>query len=155
MKLHEKLYQLRKKKGITQAELSEELNVSRQSISNWEVGTVTPTIKRLQELSYLYNVPLDYLLNEDKEEYLPIEQLSEAKNITTNLTSDVIQRKYRLKWILAITIVIVVILVSFGLFMIISSVSNRNVNEEVLLNEMKNENVDRSSKNNFDFEDFE
>lgn len=47
MKLYEKLYQLRKKKGITQAELSEELNVSRQSISNWEVGTVTPTIKRL------------------------------------------------------------------------------------------------------------
>lgn len=100
-------------------------------------------------------MPLDYLLNEDKEEYLPIEQLSKAKNSTTNLTSDVIQRKYRLKWIFAITIVIVVILVSFGLFMIISSVSNRNVNEEVLLNEMKNENVDRSSKNNFDFEDFE
>lgn len=93
MKLHEKLYQLRKKKGITQAELSEELNVSRQSISNWEVGTVTPTIKRLQELSHLYNVPLDYLLNEDKEEYLPI---SEVKTSTTSLTSDVTHRKYRL-----------------------------------------------------------
>lgn len=65
MKLHEKLYQLRKEKGLTQAELAERLEVSRQSVSNWEVGTTTPSTKRLRDLSQLYDVPLDYLLNNE------------------------------------------------------------------------------------------
>ena len=72
MKLHEKLYQLRKKQGLTQEELAEKLEVSRQSISNWETGKVVPTTKRLTELSQLYNVPFHYFLTEE-DEYLPIE----------------------------------------------------------------------------------
>ena len=77
MKLHEKLYQLRKEKGLTQAELAERLEVSRQSVSNWEVGTTTPSTKRLRDLSQLYDVPLDYLMNEDsleKQGELPLKE---------------------------------------------------------------------------------
>lgn len=65
MELHEKLHQLRKEKGLTQAELAEILNVSRQSISNWELGVIEPSIKRLKRLSQLYGVSLDYLVNEN------------------------------------------------------------------------------------------
>ena len=39
-----KLVSLRKQKGITQMEVAEKLNVSRQAISRWEVGSAVPTI---------------------------------------------------------------------------------------------------------------
>ncbi len=67
MKPHEKMYHLRKQKGITQAELAEILNVSRQAVSRWEMGEAFPTTENLKKLSRLYSVPLDYLLNEDEE----------------------------------------------------------------------------------------
>lgn len=46
MKLHEKLYHLRKKKGLTQAELAEQLEVSRQSVSNWEGSRYCSTFNK-------------------------------------------------------------------------------------------------------------
>ena len=38
MRFQDKLFQLRKKSGMTQAELAEALNVSRQAVSKWEMG---------------------------------------------------------------------------------------------------------------------
>ena len=67
MKTEEKLHTLRKQKGITQAELAEIMDVSRQAVSRWESGVVTPSIENLKRLSSLYGVPLDYLLNEETE----------------------------------------------------------------------------------------
>lgn len=60
----EKLTYLRKQKGLTQSNLAEELNVSRQAISRWEVGTAVPSTDNLKVLSTLYGVPVEYLLND-------------------------------------------------------------------------------------------
>ena len=38
MEFHNKLYNLRKQKGLSQEEIANRLNVSRQTISKWEVG---------------------------------------------------------------------------------------------------------------------
>lgn len=62
-----KLVSLRKQKGITQMELAEKLNVSRQAISRWEVGAAVPTTDNLKVLSELYSVSIDYLLNDAAE----------------------------------------------------------------------------------------
>ena len=62
-----KLVSLRKQKGITQMELAEKLNVSRQAISRWEVGAAVPTTDNLKVLSELYGVSVDYLLNDAAE----------------------------------------------------------------------------------------
>lgn len=59
MNLNEKLVELRKAKGLTQKELAEALNVTRQAISRWEVGTAAPSLDNLAFLSRLYGVPLD------------------------------------------------------------------------------------------------
>lgn len=67
MELKEKLTDLRKKKGLTQLELAEELQVSRQAVSRWEVGAAVPSTNNLQYLSGLYGVPLEYLLNENAQ----------------------------------------------------------------------------------------
>lgn len=54
MELYEKLIHLRKQKGLSQLKLAEELGVSRQAISKWEVGTAVPSTENLRSLSKLY-----------------------------------------------------------------------------------------------------
>ena len=68
MQLPENLTYLRKQKGLTQSNLAETLNVSRQAISRWEVGTAVPSTDNLKVLSTLYGVPIDYLLNDNTED---------------------------------------------------------------------------------------
>lgn len=74
MKLEEKLIVLRKKKGLSQQELAEQLNISRQAISRWEVGTAVPSTDNLRSLCQLYNVSLDYLINDDTAEAFPTDE---------------------------------------------------------------------------------
>lgn len=77
MTLHEKIYILRKKNGLSQEALAESLGVSRQSVSKWETGEATPEVNKLLSLSKLFGVTTDYLLNDETEE----ENVSEtAKN---------------------------------------------------------------------------
>ena len=64
MKLSEKIIMLRKQKGLSQEELAECLNVSRQTISRWESDTALPDATNLVQLSKLFEVSTDYLLNE-------------------------------------------------------------------------------------------
>lgn len=54
MKITEKLIQLRKSKGISQEELAEKLDVSRQAISRWETGTTLPDANNILALSKLW-----------------------------------------------------------------------------------------------------
>lgn len=63
MSLAEKLVILRKQKGLTQMDLAEKLNVSRQAVSRWEVGAAVPSTDNLKILGELYGVQIDYLLN--------------------------------------------------------------------------------------------
>lgn len=65
MNLQDKLVQLRKKNGMSQLELAEALDVSRQAISKWELGTATPTLDNLVSISKLYDVSVDYLVNNE------------------------------------------------------------------------------------------
>ena len=65
MDLKKKLSQLRKEKGLTQLELAEALQVSRQAVSRWEVGTAVPTLDNLVSLSEVYGVPLDDLIQNE------------------------------------------------------------------------------------------
>ena len=62
MKFHEKLRTLRTEAGLTQTDLAEKLNVSRQAVSCWEMGTAMPDIENLIAMSDLFGVTLDELL---------------------------------------------------------------------------------------------
>lgn len=62
MELNERLVALRKKKGLSQAELAEAIKVSRQAISRWEVGTAIPSADNLMWLSKFYEVSMDELM---------------------------------------------------------------------------------------------
>lgn len=64
MALPEKLYALRKKSGLSQEQLAEALNVSRQAISKWEGGSAMPESDKLLALSNYFDVSLDCLLKD-------------------------------------------------------------------------------------------
>ena len=80
MKLHEKIYTLRKGQNLSQEALSEKLGVSRQSVSKWETGEATPEVTKLLSLSKIFGVTTDYLLNDESEEEIKI---TEAKEETS------------------------------------------------------------------------
>jgi len=65
----EKLRALRKEKGLSQEQLAELLNVSRQSVSKWESGQTYPEIEKLIILSNLFKITLDDLVNDKKVEF--------------------------------------------------------------------------------------
>lgn len=59
----EKLAALRRKKGLTQEDLSEKLNVSRQSVSRWEMDAAFPETDKLIKLGKLFECSIDFLLD--------------------------------------------------------------------------------------------
>ena len=68
MTLGEKIYGLRKNNGLSQEQLAEILNVSRQSISKWEGNVTYPEPDKLIALSDYFQVSLDYLMKADVTE---------------------------------------------------------------------------------------
>ena len=74
MKFSEKVRKLRIRKGLSQEELAEKLDVSRQTVSKWEAGSSLPEIEKLIFLSDFFQVSIDYLLRD--------------KQINTNFSED-------------------------------------------------------------------
>lgn len=68
MKFEEKLMMLRKSRGMSQEDLAEKLQVSRQAVSRWESGATWPDVPNLIQLSDLFGVTTDYLAREECEE---------------------------------------------------------------------------------------
>lgn len=62
MNMTEHLVTLRKKAGLSQGDVAEQLNVSRQAVSRWETGLALPSTDNLTRLSMLYGVSLDDLI---------------------------------------------------------------------------------------------
>lgn len=84
MTLSEKLYNLRRKQGLSQEGLAEKLCCSRQVISKWENGTTTPDAEMLQKYSELFGVSIDYLVKDEIEEPTGI-QPAEKNNTNKKL----------------------------------------------------------------------
>lgn len=62
MEFNNRLYELRKQKGLSQEELANKVNVSRQTVSKWEIGDSTPDMEKLIALSDLFDISLDELM---------------------------------------------------------------------------------------------
>lgn len=65
MSLGNNLYRARKKSGMSQEEVAEKLGVSRQTISKWELDETLPDIRQSKQLSALYHLTLDELIDFD------------------------------------------------------------------------------------------
>lgn len=98
MKLPDKIIKLRKAHNLSQEDLAEKLNVSRQAISRWENGTALPDAQNVLQISKLFGVTTDYLLNDDYESDRDIP----AIQTSTKEVEDLFSKKKRQHLIAAI-----------------------------------------------------
>ena len=63
-----KIAQKRKDLGMTQIDFADKLNVTRQTVSRWEAGTVMPDIDKIGDIAATLGVSCDYLLKDDVNE---------------------------------------------------------------------------------------
>lgn len=69
MKINEKIKKFRKTFDLSQEELAQKLNLSRQTITKWETEGGLPDVNNLKPLADLFGVSVDYLLDDEKDYY--------------------------------------------------------------------------------------
>ena len=80
MEIGNKIMELRKKNNLSQESLAEKVGVTRQTISKWELGETAPDIKQAKELSKIFNVSLDELVDNNIKDIL-IERTSNTEKL--------------------------------------------------------------------------
>lgn len=118
--LSEKLYKLRKKSGLSQEQLAEQLNVSRQAISKWEQGTAVPESEKLISISNYFGVTVDYLLKEDTED-------------TMNTTAEVVEENPKMMAGIVICIAGIVAMVIWGLLSIFRPETSNQLSDSSMI----------------------
>lgn len=73
--LNQRIRQLRQARSMSQVDLAKRLNVTKQSVSNWENDNIQPSIEMLVKLSAVFSVSTDYLLGLDSSEHLNVSGL--------------------------------------------------------------------------------
>ena len=88
MDISEKILKLRKANNLTQEQLAEQLQVSRQAVSKWESGQAIPESDKLPALSDLFHVTIDYLLRPSE-----IDELSIKTEILEKQQKEIIRKE--------------------------------------------------------------
>lgn len=83
MEFKERLKELRKKRGYSQAQLAEKLGLSKSTIGAYETGDIKPSIEALNLIADFFNVDIDYLLGKEDGStyYLDPEAAEMAKEL--------------------------------------------------------------------------
>ena len=111
MEFGNKLLELRKKENLSEEALAEKLNVTRQTISKWELNETSPDLKQALLISKLFNISLDELVNNDRS-YI-IEKISNTERLA-GLVLKV------LKWIgICFLVLLIIDIITFIFFVLI------------------------------------
>ena len=122
MKFKDKLQKLRKKSELSQEQLADKLNVSRQAVSKWESGAAYPEMDKIIAISKIFNCGIEYLTNENMTETDFLEKgnksniniyISNFLDFITKTTNRFFSMKLKslLKCILELSILAVIIIV--------------------------------------------
>lgn len=100
----ERIYNLRKKSGLSQEEFADKLGVSRQAVSKWETGQSVPDSEKAAAIGSFFGVSLDWLIN----------GVEPVVSVTSAASATVAERKPRAGWVKALIIAGIVTLASIG-----------------------------------------
>lgn len=70
---------LRQSRSLNQVQLADSLNVSKQTVSNWENNNILPSIDMLVKISHFFSVSTDYLLELDTRNYIEVTDLTDTQ----------------------------------------------------------------------------
>lgn len=103
MILADKIIRERKKLGLSQEELAEKMNVSRQAVSKWESAQSIPEIEKLLQLSRLFGVTTDYLLKDEmeNEEYSAVSEENSIRRVTLEQANAYLEQRKSASWKIA------------------------------------------------------
>lgn len=154
MSLATKLVSLRKQKGLTQMKVAEILNVSRQAISRWEVGSAVPSTDNLKVLGELYGVPVDYLLDDDavcvsKSAEILEETETPEDNVVVQLDEGKVHKSKLIPVCIACVLVIVI---AISTLIGVHKLQDRNTDAITPIMDMDIDHVDDSPDGTFTFE---
>ena len=121
MTFGDKLIELRKSRGLSQEKVAEQLSVTRQTISNWETNQAMPTIDKAKDLSKLFRVSLDELLDNDVSSIM-LDRMSNVEKLASML----------IKIIKGFGAALIVLLIISILSIIFSYTSFRNANSKTV-----------------------
>lgn len=102
MKFNEKILDLRRQKGWSQEELGNKLDVSRQTISKWEIGATTPELENLVMLSEVFDISIDELVDNPRTQTDIKEDNTKVEE--KELTSKQSKSKKKISWVIIIII---------------------------------------------------
>ena len=157
MECREKLICLRKKRGLTQQELAEAVNVSRQAISKWELGAAPPSTENFRSLSMFYGVPVDVLLNGALNlpeagralPEVPVQQ-DGAGRVEDRFQGDEIKKEISAlkKWMIALVAVVAVLALAATVYIVGVL---REGSDAIPINELEQEYVELPFDGEFDY----
>ncbi|MGM9971189.1 MAG: helix-turn-helix domain-containing protein [Anaeroplasmataceae bacterium] len=107
------LAELRKEKGLTQQTFAELFNVSFQAVSKWETGESIPDISIMEQISRLYNISINDLINGNREK----EALNDEMSIESNFTTAFLKKRMTK---LIVSSLVLVLFLLFGLLPIMN-----------------------------------
>lgn len=157
MECCKKLIRLRKQRGLTQQELAEAVDVSRQAISKWELGTASPTVESLRSLSLFYGVPVDLLLDgeldlPDPSEVTPKEppQQNKGSPAEENPLGNEIKKEIAglKKWVIALAAIVAVLALAVAACMVGTL---QEGSDAIPINELEQEYVGFALDGEFDY----
>ena len=93
MDLGKKLFELRKSKNLSQEDVADKLNVTRQTVSKWETNQSTPDFDKIVPLCDLYGISTDELLKDEVKKEQEEDEVEIKKNIYENMTKNEINQK--------------------------------------------------------------
>lgn len=111
MTIGEKIYKLRTERNLSQGELSEMLEVSRQSISKWENGAATPDLDKIIKLSEIFGITIDELV---KSNEVSASAEEKPQTIIIKKESNFPPRKIIGTILLSLSLIVTVVLLAAG-----------------------------------------
>lgn len=119
MNLGERLYELRKAKNLTQDDVAEKLNVSRQTVSKWETNQSTPDFDKIVPLCELFEIGVEELLTGKKPE--PTERKEEKVLTRQELKEKSAKVVSTSVFLYIFSVVVLIVATSFGVDSIIAT----------------------------------
>ena len=131
MNISQKILLQRKKKGISQEDLANALNVSRQAVSKWESSQSVPDMDKIVALSSYFNITTDYLLKDEIEtidgadnyssKNVDMQMLNKelSENDFQNIRYEAEKKKHTSYWLLIIApfiMILVIFIFYYGIY---------------------------------------
>lgn len=154
MDVAERLAALRKRAGLSQGDVAERLNVSRQAVSRWETGFTVPSTDNLSHLGRLYGVTLDELLSysaalppEKPQEEAPAQQPKAEAPAPTPQPAAASALAHAKVIIIALSILCLLLAIGVGVLLH----QKHSENRELTFDEIESESIEDADIDEFQF----